>query len=268
MYVAGRVVIGAGGGMTKVVAVALLHEVAHPRFRPIASAVYYSLYYSGSVLAAWLTFGFLHVQNTNWSWRAPCFFQILGPIIVVSLTISMPESPRWMVKNNQTEKALHTLAKYHANGEKSDPLVQYEFNEIVSAIQSEEANHRVSYLDFLRSTPNRRRLAVLIAISLGQNWIGNGIISYYLAPILKTVGITDPSQVTGINGGLQIFNLIMALTGSSLVERVGRRPLWFTSTGGILVCNACIMALSAEFARTKNQKIGTAVIPFLYIFYG
>lgn len=34
MYVAGRVVIGAGGGMTKVVAVALLHEVAHPRFRP------------------------------------------------------------------------------------------------------------------------------------------------------------------------------------------------------------------------------------------
>lgn len=98
--------------------------------------------------------------------------------------------------------------------------------------------------------------------------IGNGIISYYLAPILKTVGITDPSAVTGINGGLQIFNLIMALTGSMCVERLGRLPLWFISTTGIFFCNACIMGLSAGFAKTKNHTIGTAVIPFLYIFYG
>jgi len=154
------------------------------------------------------------------------------------------------------------------NGDSEDELVQYEYKEIQAAIEIEEMTKRVSYLDFLRSSPNRRRLAVLIAISLGQNWIGNGIISYYLSPILHTVGITNPAQIVGINGGLQIFNLFMALGGSMCVERVGRRPLWFISTTGMLFCNACIMGLSARFAKTKHQAIGTAVIPFLYIFYG
>lgn len=74
-----------------------------------------------------------------------------------------------MVKNDQTEKALKVLAKYHANGDQADPLVQHEYSEIVSVIQNEATNNRVSYFDFFRSVPNRRRLAVLIAISLGQN---------------------------------------------------------------------------------------------------
>jgi len=114
MYIGGRVVIGGGGGMVKVVAVALLQESAHPRLRPLAASIYYSLYYSGSIVAAWLTFGTLHMNDTNWSWRFPCLFQIVGPIIVLSLTCTMPESPRWMVKNRKEKQALETLAKYHA----------------------------------------------------------------------------------------------------------------------------------------------------------
>lgn len=33
----------------------------------------------------------------------------------------------------------------------------------------------------------------------------SSLASYYLAPILRTVGITSPSQIAGINGGLAIF---------------------------------------------------------------
>lgn len=113
MFIAARVVTGFGGGMIKVVAVAMVHEVAHPRFRSLASAVYYSLYYSGSILAAWLTFGTLFLRG-DWSWRLPCLVQILGPILVIAITITMPESPRWLVRNDKKEQALGILAKYHA----------------------------------------------------------------------------------------------------------------------------------------------------------
>ncbi|CAG9994410.1 unnamed protein product [Clonostachys byssicola] len=267
MLIIARVIIGAGGGMTKVVAVALLHEIAHPRLRPLAASIFYSLYYSGSILAAWLTFGTLYIKS-DWSWRFPALVQVLGPVIVLSMTITMPESPRWLVKSDQAAKALDILANYHANGDSLDPLVQYEYREIVDAIEQENLSNRVSYLDFFRNEPNRRRLAVLVAISLGQNWIGNGIISYYLSPILNTVGITDPTQIVGINGGLQIFNLVMALGASMCIERIGRRPLWLASTFGIMCSNACIMGLSAGFAINKTQALGVAVIPFLYIFYG
>lgn len=163
---------------------------------------------------------------------------------------------------------LSLLNRLVSNGDLNDPLVRYEHQEIVAAIQAEENNKIVSYADFFRTSANRHRLAVLVGISLGQNWIGNGIISYYLSPILKTVGITDATQVVGINGGLQIWNLIMALGGAFSVERVGRRPLWLISTAGMMVSNAIIMGLSAGFTETNNHSVGVAVIPFLYIFYG
>jgi MFS family permease len=114
MFIGGRVVIGGGGGMIKAVAVALLQEIAHPRLRPVTASVYYALYYSGSVMSAWVTFGTLHMNDTDWSWRLPFLLQMVGPILVIILTCTMPESPRWMVKNNKQDKALATLAKYHA----------------------------------------------------------------------------------------------------------------------------------------------------------
>ena len=149
-----------------------------------------------------------------------------------------------------------------------DPLVQYEFSEITATIELEEQQSRVSYRDFFRTKPNIHRLFLLVACSLGQNWIGNGPISYYLSPILKDVGITAAPQIAGINGGLQIWNLIAAYFGATFVERLGRRPLWFISTTGMFFSNAAIMGLSGGYASTKKKSLGTAVVPFLYIFYG
>jgi hypothetical protein len=72
---------------------------------------------------------------------------------------------------------------------------------------------------------------------------------------------------------------------AQFVERIGRRPLWIFGTVGILGTFANITGLSVSilvhcvlpltvltftqgaFATSKNAAVGTAVIPFLYIFY-
>lgn len=69
------------------------------------------------------------------------------------------------------------LSKHHANGFVDDPLVQWELAEIQMALEEEDANHQTSYLDFFRTPGNRRRLIVLLSLSIGTNWVGNGIIS-------------------------------------------------------------------------------------------
>ena len=51
-------------------------------------------------------------------------------------------------------------------------------------------------------------------------------VSYYLSPILESVGVTDPVSQAMINLGLQIWNAILALVGATAAERYGRRPLW------------------------------------------
>jgi hypothetical protein len=57
-----------------------------------------------------------------------------------------PESPRLMVKKGRAEEALNMLAKYHANGDREDALVQWEFREIEQALELEEVNNKTSYV--------------------------------------------------------------------------------------------------------------------------
>ncbi|OQU94098.1 hypothetical protein CLAIMM_00510 isoform 2 [Cladophialophora immunda] len=267
-FIAGRVLIGSAGPFGKITAIALLQEIAHPRLRSILSTSFYCNYYIGSTAAAWFCFGSLHWGDTDWSWRAPCLFQIFAPLMVLGLLFFIPESPRWLIHHDYTEKAIDILAQYHANGDRSDELVQYEYQEICHAIKLEQENNKTSFVDFLRSPGNRRRLLVLITMATGTNWIGNGIITYYLAPVLKLVGITDPAQVSGINGGLAVWNLLLAYVGSLSADRAGRRVLWLASTVGMLVSYVVMTGLSGSFAHTQSHAVGIAVVPVMFVYYG
>lgn len=53
-----------------------------------------------------------------------------------------------------------------------------------------------------------------------------------------------------------------------MVDIVGRRFLFLTSTAGMLVSMAVVTGLSAGYAEHHQNAVGTAVIPFLFIFYG
>ncbi|KAK3677010.1 hypothetical protein LTR78_003215 [Recurvomyces mirabilis] len=268
MFIAGRVLVGAAGPFGKITAIALLHEIAHPRLRGMVASSYYCNYYFGSIAAAWFCYGSLQWGNTSWAWRAPCLFQIMAPCAVLLWLVIIPESPRWLIAHGKTEKALHILAKYHANGDREDELVQYEYREICHAILLEEESKQTKYTDFFKTSGNRRRLLVLLTMATGTNWIGNSIISYYLSPVLKLVGITSYVQISGINGGLAVWNLFLAYAGSLNAERAGRRKLWLTSTIGMLCSYIVITGLSGSFAMTKSHGVGLAVVPFLFIYYG
>jgi hypothetical protein len=161
------------------------------------------------------------------------------------------------------------LAQYHANGDQHDPLVQYEFAEIINAIRVESsAPTGTSYRTFVSNKGNRRRLWILISLGFGSQWVGMGVISYYFAAIMRTVGIVIPAQQAGLNGGLQIWNWLLAVLGALLVEKLGRRPLWLTSTAGLLVNLVIITACSATYASTGSVAAGYAVVAFLFLFSG
>ncbi|KAH9875143.1 hypothetical protein J1614_004633, partial [Plenodomus biglobosus] len=267
MWVAGRAIIGAGVGIVKVAAPVLIQEVAHPRLRPTLGSFYQTFAYFGTFFAAFITFVGLYIPG-DWSWRFPSLLQVIGPVVIIIVAFLCPESPRWLIKNGREEDALTVLATFHANGDKQDPLVQLEMREINEAISREVLQQQTSFLDFLRTPGNRRRLLTIIVLAFSLNWMGNGIISYYLAPILRSVGVVKPIEITLINAGLALFNLILAGLSAIYCDRIGRRPLFLISVVGMLCSYAAIMGLSAGFAITKNSSMGVAVIVFLFIYFG
>ncbi|KAJ4176362.1 hypothetical protein NW755_014451 [Fusarium falciforme] len=267
MWCGGRAIMGAGVGIVKVATPVLIQEISHPRLRPILGSCYQTFAYLGTFFAALMTFVGLYVPG-NWGWRFPSLLQVLGPVAVIIVAVFCPESPRWLIKNNREEQAREILAALHANGDEKDALVQFEMKQISDAIQKEEAQKSASVLDFVRTPGNRRRLAALVAMACSLNWMGNGIITYYLAPILRSVGVTAPVQITLINASLALWNLILAATAAVNCDKAGRRPLFLTSTAGMLCSYVVVMGLSAGFANTKDRPLGIAVIPFLFIYFG
>lgn len=150
---------GIGGGP-------LVAEVSHPRNRPQCTALINTCWYIGSIIAAWVTFGALNISGA-WSWRLCCLIQIVPAAIQLILVWFVEESPRWLISKGKEEKALQVLAKYHANGDEQDELVQFEFEEIRDAIAKERsAVDGVSLKSFVKTKGNRHRLLILIVSPL------------------------------------------------------------------------------------------------------
>ncbi|KAF2716049.1 general substrate transporter [Polychaeton citri CBS 116435] len=263
-----RIMLGVGLGFAQTAAPPLTTEIAHPKHRGNITNLFQSIWFWGAIASAVVTLGTLFVDN-DWSWRIPCLLQGLFPAIQLIGLLVVPESPRWLISKNRHHEALQILAKYHANGLVEDELVQYEYQEICRALEMEKAAAKsTGWATFFATKGNRHRFLICVLVGFMIQWAGNGIVSYYLAPILKSIGITSAITQAGINLALQVWNAALAFAGALSAERFGRRPLWLLSASGMLVSFIVVTALSATFAEYGIKAAGSATVAFLFIFFG
>jgi hypothetical protein len=87
------------------------------------------------------------------------------------------------------ERARAVIADWHCEKDDSDPLVEFEFTEIKTALALEKEAARTStYMDLFKNKGNIRRFRVIIALAFFSQWSGNGIVSYYLNIVLNGIG--------------------------------------------------------------------------------
>ena len=246
----------------------LINETAYPTHRAILSSLYNCGWYVGSLIAAWATFATRNYES-SWSWRVPSLLQALLPLVAVPGLILIPESPRWLISVGRGEQAREVLTHSHAGDDpNSTTLIDYEIMEIESTLAAEKAAHdSTSYMDMFKSKGNRRRLLISISLGIFSQWVGNGVISYYLALVLNTVGVTSVTNQLLISAALQLWNLIFAVGAAAYVDKLGRRILFLASAAIMLVAFIVVTGLSGWFANTGHAGTGVAVIPFLFIFF-
>ncbi|CAD6576391.1 MAG: hypothetical protein CYPHOPRED_005987 [Cyphobasidiales sp. Tagirdzhanova-0007] len=243
-FIAGRVVTGA---FFQVTAAPLIAEIAHPRFRSVTQASFYGTYFVGAFTAGWIGYGVIPWAN-NWSWRIVTIFQGLGclPILVLGVTPWMPESPRWLIKQGQRERAHTLLADLHANGDKTDQLVLCEMEEISAALNLDVNAEKGAFTDFLKTPGNRRRLGAVV-------WFGWAL---------------SMSGIEGIQAGQFAFLFVVSMIGAQLVDRIGRRRLLLGGCTIAIVMFAIFTALTATFVKSMNHQVALAAVPILFLFAG
>jgi hypothetical protein len=72
--------------------------------------MYNTLWYVGSIVAAWTVFGTIGYKGDA-AWRVPIALQALMPLIQFVGIWLLPESPRWLCSKDREEDALKVLIK-------------------------------------------------------------------------------------------------------------------------------------------------------------
>ncbi|KAI0303757.1 hypothetical protein B0F90DRAFT_1708808 [Multifurca ochricompacta] len=268
-FIGARVLVGAGLVFGLNAAPLLIIELAYPTQRGRITSLYNTSWYGGSIVAAWTCFVASNWASTSvWSWRALTILQAIGPLLQIFLIWFVPESPRWLISKGRERKALKILARFHAVGfDERDPLVLYEMAQIRQALKMDKVNNRGSFSSLFATPGNRKRMRLVIGVALFSQWSGNGLISHYINLVLENVGVTSTRTKATINGGLQVWNLAAALTGSLLVDKVGPRTLFIVSNAGMLMAFSVWVLTISLFYTVALTAAAKAAIPFIFMFY-
>jgi sugar porter (SP) family MFS transporter len=266
MFAGGRVLLGFGNSLAQICSPMLLTEIAHPQHRGRLTTVYNCLWNVGALIVSWLAFGTSFVPN-EWSWRVPALLQALPSLIQGTFIYWVPESPRYHIAKDRHDVALKMLAKYHANGDENNATVQFEFQEIKETLRLEfEASSSSSYLDFFRTKGNRYRFFVLVSLGIFSQWSGNAIISNYASILYDAAGVPDQTQKLGLSAGQTCLALIVSISMALLVDKVGRRPMFLVSTGGMFGTFIFWTLTSGLYDEHGAPGANYAMIFFIWLF--
>ncbi|KAL2067678.1 hypothetical protein VTL71DRAFT_15774 [Oculimacula yallundae] len=265
MYMASRFIIGFGLTIASSSAPMITAELAHPESRTTLTSMYNTLWYLGSIIAAWTTFGSYRIQS-DWAWRLPVLLQIVPAFINLAALYWLPESPRWLIGQDRQEEARQILVKYHAGGDQNSDFVAAEFHEICETLRLEKTEGTKTWRELVRGRANQHRTFLVLCCAFFPQWSGAGLVSYYLAPVLRLMGITSQERITLINGIIQIWNMIVAMVGANLVGRVGRRPLFLTATSCMLVGMISWTISGSLYAQRKSEATGAGILTCIIFF--
>ena len=88
------------------------------------------------------------------------------PAILLFIGMSfLPESPRWLARNDRWQEAHDVLTLVHSKGDPASPFVQRELREIREMVEFEKQNADVTYLELLKPNMiNRTHIGVFTQI--------------------------------------------------------------------------------------------------------
>lgn len=188
--------------------------------------------------------------NVNYGWRWMFASGTIPAVLFFVLLFLVPESPRWLIKNNRNEEALATLIRVNGTAQG-----EAEAAEIARTVAREDTS-------VLQLFQPGLRMALLVGVTLAilQQVTGINVVLYYAPEIFKSVGRAADTAIyeTVIVG---IVNVSFTLVAIWVVDRLGRKLLLLAASAGMGVSLA---ALGLAF---RFQKFEGPLVLFLVLAY-
>src|SRR5919205_2690004 len=230
-----RIIGGVAVGAASVIAPAYIAEVAPARIRGRLGSLQQLAIVTGIFLSLLVDFAFASAaggsRNEFWlgleAWRWMFLAMAVPAVIYGVLTLTIPESPRYLIATHRIPEARRILSTLL--GERG---LDIKINRIRETMERET---RPSWAD-LRAP--RSGLLPIVWVGLGlsvfQQFVGINVIFYYSNVLWEAVGFSeaDAFVITVITS---VVNIATTLIAIATVDRFGQRPLLLIGPVGMAV---------------------------------
>jgi len=239
LYV-GRLVAGFGVGAASMLTPLYVSENAPRAIRGGLTGIYQLFIATGVMLSFWVNYGTLGNLVGNAQWQVPLALQGLPAVCLFIGILFCNESPRWLARDDNWEKATSVLARLR-NLPPTHEYVQMELDEMRIQLENERALiGGAGFWDLQKEmwliSGNRKRALVSIGLMICQQMTGTNAINYYAPLIFLNLGIPAAQKglfATGIYGVVKMVTCaaFLLLAADSLGRR--RSLLWTSIAQGL-----------------------------------
>ncbi len=239
-----RIIGGIGIGVVSIVSPMYISEVAVARWRGTLVSLYQLAITIGFLAAYLVNFQILRsaetaVYDTPWlhwimvdeMWRGMLGSNALPALLFFIVIFFIPESPRWLILRNRTERAHAVLEHIYRSSEAAD-------GEIATIRDAEKAAPKSEWRS-LTSPGMRRALLIGVAIAMLGQFMGVNAVLYYGPTIFEDAGLSSGDSLFSqvLVGAVNMLTTVIALV---IIDRVGRKQLVYWGVSGMILSLLCI----------------------------
>lgn len=235
-----RVLLGLAVGAASALVPAYMSEMAPANARGSLSGLNQTMIVSGMLLSYIMDF-LLKGLPQAWGWRIMLGLAAVPAIILFCGVLRLPESPRFLIKNNQEQEAKVVLSSIRKNPQD----VVDEINDIKSASQKENSATETTTWGSLFSSKYRYLVIAGVGVAAFQQFQGANAIFYYIPLIVeKATGNAASSALLWpiVQGVILVIGSLIYI---AIAEKCKRRTL--------LMIGGTVMGLSFLLPSVINS---------------
>ena len=237
LFIIFRIIGGLAVGASSVIAPMYISEIAPAALRGRLAGSFQVNIVAGIVVAYLTNYLFTSLQLAD-SWRWMLGVMVIPSVIFAILLTAIPESPRWLILNNQESLALPILQKL---GETNTAAA-------VNTIRDSVKAHQESLFQSRYAKP----IFYAMLLAMFNQLSGINAILYYAPRIFELAGFSK-SQSFSQPIFIGVANLIFTLLAMTVIDKFGRKKLLIIgSLGMILFLGLTASAFSGNLSGNSN----------------
>jgi SP family galactose:H+ symporter-like MFS transporter len=250
-----RLLLGVAVGIVAVAVPLYVAEIVPSKDRGKYITFFQLLLTFGIVLA----YGVDLIFTPSGNWQAMFAVVLIPAIILLIGVFFLPETPRWLVANNQLDKAQNILNQICPD--------KNEAASTIAAIQKSLAENETGSLRDLLTPQCLLPAMIAIAIAVFNQLTGINSFLQYAPLILKNAGIN--SNVVSMIGsaGIGILNFLFTLIAITLIDNWGRRPLLLFGVAGVVISEIYLGAVNYFLPHSAVAGLLSLIGLFMFIMF-